>query len=301
MKNVGNEPAGICVLDVDGDGDIDIVCTNHAGNNMALILNNGNGTFANATFFEGGGNGEYAVASADMNNDGILDLVIGTLDGQQVIVQLGNGNGTFTALPAKPSGGNVWQIGTGDMNGDGLEDVHVANSFANNGAILFNTPGGGGGVLGSPHTYSTGSDAVATDVGDVDGDGDLDWCISYFSSASWTLFLNNGAGTFTSAGDFSAPAAGSCASFLDIDNDGRLDLALADELSDVVIVQHNLIRQGDVNCDGVVNIDDLLAIINAWGPCANPGNCAADVAPAGISGDGVINIDDLLFVINHWG
>lgn len=49
----------------------------------------------------------------------------------------------------------------------------------------------------------------------------------------------------------------------------------------------------DVNHDGVTNIDDLLAVISAWGPCDN---CNAD-----ITGNSVVNIDDLLAVINGWG
>lgn len=49
---------------------------------------------------------------------------------------------------------------------------------------------------------------------------------------------------------------------------------------------------GDVNADGVVNVDDLLLIINQWGPC--PG-CAADVTT-----NCVVDVDDLLWVINHW-
>jgi hypothetical protein len=49
----------------------------------------------------------------------------------------------------------------------------------------------------------------------------------------------------------------------------------------------------DVNHSGAVNIDDLLGVINAWGPCAG---CAAD-----ITNNGVVNIDDLLGVINAWG
>jgi len=52
------------------------------------------------------------------------------------------------------------------------------------------------------------------------------------------------------------------------------------------------------NGNGVVNVDDLLMVINNWGPCA-PGSCAADIAPAG--GNGVVNVDDLLAVINAWG
>ena len=48
---------------------------------------------------------------------------------------------------------------------------------------------------------------------------------------------------------------------------------------------------GDVNSDGVINIDDLLAVIAAWGPCS----CAEDV-----DGNGIVDIDDLLTVISNW-
>jgi hypothetical protein len=58
---------------------------------------------------------------------------------------------------------------------------------------------------------------------------------------------------------------------------------------------------GDTTADGVVNVDDLLHIINTWGPCSGacPPTCSADIAPAG--GDCMVNIDDLLAVINNWG
>jgi hypothetical protein len=58
---------------------------------------------------------------------------------------------------------------------------------------------------------------------------------------------------------------------------------------------------GDVTCDGVVNVNDLLAVINAWGPCpVPPATCPADVAPHP-GGDGMVNVNDLLLVINNWG
>jgi hypothetical protein len=53
----------------------------------------------------------------------------------------------------------------------------------------------------------------------------------------------------------------------------------------------------DVSGDDIVNIDDLLAVINFWGPCS--GGCDADIAPPG--GNGVVDIDDLLAVIGGWG
>jgi glucose/arabinose dehydrogenase len=50
---------------------------------------------------------------------------------------------------------------------------------------------------------------------------------------------------------------------------------------------------GDVNSDGSVNIDDLLAVIASWGPCGPP--CLAD-----LNLNGVVDIDDLLQVIGNW-
>jgi hypothetical protein len=49
---------------------------------------------------------------------------------------------------------------------------------------------------------------------------------------------------------------------------------------------------GDVNGDFDVNIDDLLSVINAWGPCAG--------CPQDLDDDGDVDIDDLLAVINGW-
>jgi hypothetical protein len=59
-------------------------------------------------------------------------------------------------------------------------------------------------------------------------------------------------------------------------------------------------RLGDANDDDEVDVDDILAVITAWGRCSpTPAACPADVAPPG--GDGVIGINDLLAVISNWG
>lgn len=58
--------------------------------------------------------------------------------------------------------------------------------------------------------------------------------------------------------------------------------------------------QGDTNGDSVINLDDLPAIVNFWGPCpSRPTDCDGDVHPFPI-GNGVIDMDDLLLVINNW-
>ena len=56
----------------------------------------------------------------------------------------------------------------------------------------------------------------------------------------------------------------------------------------------------DICANGKVDVDDLLVVINTWGPCpASPAVCTADIAPD--PGNGVVNVDDLLTIINAWG
>jgi hypothetical protein len=48
----------------------------------------------------------------------------------------------------------------------------------------------------------------------------------------------------------------------------------------------------DINGDGVINTEDLLLLLAAWGPC--PG------CPEDINGDGVVNTEDLLLLLGAW-
>jgi predicted outer membrane repeat protein len=57
---------------------------------------------------------------------------------------------------------------------------------------------------------------------------------------------------------------------------------------------------GDVTCDGSVNGADIISLISAWGACLPElPICPADVSPDG--GDGVVNMDDLMAVLMNWG
>jgi hypothetical protein len=49
--------------------------------------------------------------------------------------------------------------------------------------------------------------------------------------------------------------------------------------------------------NGMVDVDDLTAVILAWGSCSYP--CPADVSP--MFGNGMVDIDDLVTVITGWG
>ncbi|MCH2134905.1 MAG: hypothetical protein MK116_14280, partial [Phycisphaerales bacterium] len=52
-------------------------------------------------------------------------------------------------------------------------------------------------------------------------------------------------------------------------------------------------RAGDINCDGAVDVSDLLLVIGSWGPCDG---CMEDV-----DGDHQVAVTELLAVIADWG
>ncbi|MFM9996203.1 MAG: FG-GAP-like repeat-containing protein [Phycisphaerales bacterium] len=249
---VGQGPHGIIVLDADGDGDQDIVNTNTGSNNMSVLLNNGAGVFGPPAFYEGGGAGEWALAAADMNEDGIMDAVVGAQGNQRVIVNRGNGNGTFTPLTPVTAAGGTWMLAAADMNGDGHADAMSANNSQSGGTILF---GNGAGALGPPTTYPCDPFPIGSDVGDLDGDGDLDWVLSSFGG-EWLILENNGAGVFTNGATFPASQAASCSILFDFDNDHDLDLALVDELADEFTLWDNGCY-ADCNDDGQTTVGDF--------------------------------------------
>jgi hypothetical protein len=233
--NVGAAPRGIAVLDVDGDGDTDVVNTNSGSSDVSIMLNNGAGVFGAPVFYEGGLSSEWALGAADMNNDGLLDLVVGSRSAQRCIVNLNDGLGAFVPQSVSPPVGSIWMVALGDVDNDGNCDVSTCNSFNNNASIL---RGNGLGSLSVHQTIASDPFPLATDLGDADGDGDLDWTTSSFNG-DWFLYLNDGSGTFAFNQEFNAPSAASCALFMDIDNNGCLDLALIDEIADVVVLQKN--------------------------------------------------------------
>ncbi len=58
---------------------------------------------------------------------------------------------------------------------------------------------------------------------------------------------------------------------------------------------------GDVDDDGDVDFQDLLALLASWGPCPTHPGASSDECPADIDGDGVVGIGDLITLLAHWG
>jgi hypothetical protein len=140
------------------------------------------------------------VSVGDFNGDGNQDLAVANEYSNSVSVLLGNGSGGFTAATGSPysTGSYPVSLAVGDFNGDGIQDLAVANEYSNSISVLLgNGSGGFTAATGSP--FSVGSDPLSVAVGDFNGDGIQDLAVANVYGYNVTILLGNGSGGFTAS------------------------------------------------------------------------------------------------------
>jgi hypothetical protein len=156
------------------------------------------------------------------------------------LVYHNDGNGHFTDITkqagfAKP--GKGLGIAIADFNGDGHIDVFIANDsvpeflYQNKGDGTFEEVGlfAGVGVDGDGHAYA----GMGVDFADYENDGLPDIVVSDLAYQKYSLYHNNGDGTFAYSSDSTGLGAmtflhsGWGMRFIDYDNDGWKDLLVA--------------------------------------------------------------------------
>jgi hypothetical protein len=175
LFQTGPEPWNIVVGDVNNDGDPDLVIADDVndtqGNNITILLGNGDGTFQSPTYLVGGVTSSGSVALADFNGDGNLDIAATEEPANNVFVFLGNGNGTFKAKTTYTMNKGPFYLTTGDFNQDGNTDISTANAEGESVGILL---GNGDGTFQPATTYSAGGAAIYANVRDFNGDNQVD-------------------------------------------------------------------------------------------------------------------------------
>jgi hypothetical protein len=63
----------------------------------------------------------------------------------------------------------------------------------------------------------------------------------------------------------------------------------------VVLTYIGGVSPADLDFNGVVDVDDLVELIVAWGDCPRSQPCPAD-----IDGNGAVDVDDLIVLILEW-
>jgi hypothetical protein len=263
----GNDPLSIVSdalwFDYDNDGWVDLLVARFG--TPILYHNEHNGTFKNVT--EGSGLNKFgntiAVIAFDYDNDGNLDLMFGNyfkpenlldlktphvlpndldnaVNGGGVTLWKGDGKGHFieTTQKAGFSKHTGWtlDIGHGDLNNDGWQDIYLACDYGTDRMYFNNRDGTFTEVTEKAIGFDT-KKGMNAEIADYDNDGWMDIYVTnifdeYMKECNM-LWHNNGDGTFT---DLSRET-GTCetlwgwaAKFGDFDNDGWQDLFVVNGL-----------------------------------------------------------------------
>ena len=164
-----------------------------------------------------------------------------------------NGDGTFTDV-SQESGirslaGKAWGAIAVDINNDGWMDLFVANDtarnflFANRGGKRFEEVGELAGIAYSPDGRARSG--MGVDAADINGDGWPDLFVSNLDLELFSLYQNNHDETFddvAGAAGISLPTrlmSGWGLKFFDYDNDGTLDLMIANGNPDDLVESLN--------------------------------------------------------------
>ena len=220
---VGNGPMSVVAADVNGDGNLELVCANATGNTLSVLTNNGSGRFAVASSISLD-SAPYSVTAADVNGDGKTDLISANYGGNSLSVLTNNGSGGFVLAAALPVGASPAAVTAADVNGDGKTDLISANYGDNSLSVLTNNGSGGFGLAALP---TVGVQPLCVMAADVNGDGKLDLISANWGANTLTVLTNNGSGGFVLAATLTVGAGPAGVTSADVNGDGKLDLISA--------------------------------------------------------------------------
>ena len=210
----------VTAVDIDGDGDQDLVTSSYFGSSVTVLRNDGHGNFASqasyATATKAG-----AAEVADLNRDGYLDLIVPNQQGNSISVLLGNSAGGFAPQVSYTVGSHPYSVVVADVNEDGIPDLISGDFDSGTVSVLLGT---GSGSFGPRATFNVGQGPIDLVARDFNGDGHLDLAVANYSNGTVSVLLGTGKGSF---GPQSVYAVGSIPFTIaagDLNGDGYLDL-----------------------------------------------------------------------------
>lgn len=222
------------LVDLDGDGDLDVVISNDAPSPKLVYLNDGTGHFTVGSTY---GRPEWPMRNAtvaDMNGDGKPDIIAANRNGKAPgfnYICLNSGKGTFSADCIPFSSEPSTTITAADFNGDGFMDLLVPHRNGGQSRLYFGAKNADLAHLRSVNFGTSTAQIRIAAAADFNGDGKMD-VVSIDEETGVSLYFGKGDGTFEK------PIP----------------------IGDKAIIPYAL-TVGDLNCDGAV--DFVVGNVNA--------------------------------------
>lgn len=183
-------PASSCLAHPDGFAAL----ANGINNNVVgILLGTGTGSFGPSRQVELGASNPLGITAADINGDGQIDLAVTLLSSATsnglglVSVLLGRGDGTFAAPALYLTGVFPSSVAVGDLNGDRIPDLAVANVHGNSISIFRGNSSGALKLLEKVQVNGYPQDVKLVDV---NGDGKLDLVLPSRVTNNLSILLN---------------------------------------------------------------------------------------------------------------
>lgn len=183
------------------------------------------------------------VAPIDFNSDGHLDLacVRFTVPGVVTLLE-GDGRGNFRFFGELPAGDGATAILSADINEDGHPDL-VTTGFVDspNGTIGLHVGDGQGNFTYEALQFAPGIAPFQVNAADLDGDHHIDLVAGGTGTGDGVvrIFNGNGQGQFAPGDSLYGAQAPQQTAIGDIDGDRDPDLAVADNMGDVLLFRND--------------------------------------------------------------
>ncbi len=243
----GTNPNAIAMGDLDGDGKSDLAVTNFGSASVSVLKNTSSiGIISYDSKLDfSTGFGPNSVAISDSDGDGLADIEVTNYNSGKIAILHNTSlirNLSFDASVYLTTGARPNSIGSGDLDGDGKNDLVVTNYSSSTVSVFRNT-----GVIDTVKyadklDFITGQFPVSVSIGDLDGDGKADLLVANGSSTSVSVFRNTstvGTINYASKIDLTIGSNPTCIAIGDLDGDGKPDLSIGNSSNTISVILNN--------------------------------------------------------------
>ena len=214
----------VYAIDLDGDGDNDVLSASIYDDKIAWYKNDGNGNFGIQQIISTNANGASFVYAIDLDNDGDNDILSASSFDDKIAWYENDGIGNFSAEQIiSTNADGAYSVYAIDIDGDGDNDVLSAS--ANDNKIAWYANDGNGNFSTEQIISTNANGAKSVYAIDIDNDGNNDVLSTSVVDNKIAWYTNNGNGNFSTQQIISANAFIALSIYaIDVDNDGDNDV-----------------------------------------------------------------------------